>query len=295
MTTSLTTGLARLVQGGRCGIATSFVLVALGLSTAANAKCEPDVVAQRYPKLAGRTIKVGQTPTSPPYSFADPNAPSEMLGFDADMTRAVFGCLGVKTEFVTGPWSGLLPALIAGQTEVMWSNLFYTPARGEQVDFVTYRINATSGLVRKGNPHKIKSDADVCGLRASGELGSVEEAAFRSLSTECVKAGKKPIEIFTSADKSAAVRMLANDRIDVMLLDTGAAGHAAKTVGDVDIAYTVKTEFMVAVGVNRKEPELRQAIFDAMRIIQADGTQAAIMQRYGIDPALMIPTQIIAK
>ena len=37
----------------------------------------------------------------------------------------------------------LLPAVIAGQADVMWDTLFYTPERAQKVDFVTY-LSATS-------------------------------------------------------------------------------------------------------------------------------------------------------
>ncbi len=33
--------------------------------------CEPSKVAQKYPSLAGKTIKIGVDPESPPYAFRD--------------------------------------------------------------------------------------------------------------------------------------------------------------------------------------------------------------------------------
>ena len=62
-----------------------------------------------------------------------------------------------QNEFKTGSWSGLLPSVIAGQADLMWSNLYYTPMRAEQVAFVTYLLAATRGIVRKGNPKNIHS------------------------------------------------------------------------------------------------------------------------------------------
>lgn len=269
-----------------------------GLSSQAQAatSCEPTAVATRYPGLAGRTIRIGQSPTSPPYAFVEGTALERHLGLDADLARAVFACIGVPVEFKAGRWSGLLPALIAGQTEVMWSNLFYTPVRAEQVDFVTYRINATSGVVRKGNPRRITGTDSICGLRAAAGLGTVEEASFRETSAACTAAGRRPLEIFTYQDNSAGLRLLANDRADVMLLDTGTAGFmASRMPNDIEIGYTITTQFKVAVGINKSEAMLRQAIFDAMQILQADGTQRAIMERYSIDPSLQIPTEVLTR
>ena len=280
------------------GCALSALAVWLCCATTAWAadKCEPGAVATKYPTLAGKTVRIGQSPTSPPYAFLESPTSEQHTGFDADMARALFACIGVPFEFKAGKWSGLLPALIAGQTELMWSNLFYTPPRAEQVDFVTYRINATSGVVKKGNPKKVGGMDTICGLRATAGLGTVEETAFRDQSAACVAAGKPALEIFTYQEATAGIRMLTNDRADVMLLDTGGAGYMrSKMPNDIDLAFTITTQFKVAVGINKSLPALRGAIFDAMKILQADGTQKALMAKYSIDPSLQIPTEVLTK
>jgi polar amino acid transport system substrate-binding protein len=292
LATRLVTRLAKLVSSGAiCAV----VVGALAPAVQAQEKCDPAATATKYPSLKGKTISMGQSPTSPPYAFIEPPS-EEHTGFDTDMARELFKCLGLKFEIKAGKWSGLLPALIAGQTDIMWSNLFYTPPRAEQVDFVTYRINATSGLVQKGNPKKVSTLEDVCGLRATGGLGTVEEAAFREQSKKCEAAGKKPVEILQHQENTAGIRLLQTDRADVQLLDTGASGYMVKKLpNELEIAFTNKTNFKVAVGINKSQPELRQAIFDAMKILQANGTQKQLMEKYGIDPDLQIPTEILTK
>src|SRR5271166_6388624 len=65
-------------------------------SVAQTPACEPDKVATKYPSLAGKTIKIGADPTSPPYVTRDPKDFNQLIGFDADLARAVFDCAGVK-------------------------------------------------------------------------------------------------------------------------------------------------------------------------------------------------------
>ena len=69
---------------------------------------------------------------------------------------------GVPVEFFTGGWSGLLPAVVAGQADLMWDTLYYTPERAKQIDYVIYMTAATGGLVAKGNPKKITSILTMC-------------------------------------------------------------------------------------------------------------------------------------
>jgi polar amino acid transport system substrate-binding protein len=284
-------------------IAAAAGIILLGMSflpgapaTAADGKCEPAALATKYPLLVGKTIRIGQSPTNPPYVFMESETSEKHIGFDADLARATFACLGVPIEFKAGKMAGLLPALVAGQIDIMWTNFYYTPARAEQVDFVTYRINSSSGVVRKGNPKKVTGLDTICGLRASANLGSLEEASFRKISAACVAAGKPAVEVFTTQEDSAGLLLLANDRADVLLRDTGGASYmATKMLNDIEIAFSAKSQSRVGVGVNKTLPELRQAILDALQILQADGTQKALMTKYGIDPSLQVPSEALTK
>ena len=103
-------------------LVTLAVLAAIAFLTAeALAKCEPDKAASKYPSVASKKIKVAVDPESPPYTFRDPKNFENIIGFDADLTRAVFKCAGLQFEFAAGGWSGLLPSVIAGQNDVMCS------------------------------------------------------------------------------------------------------------------------------------------------------------------------------
>jgi len=260
-------------------------------------KCQPEALASKYPSLAGKTIKVAQDPQGgPPYSFRDPENFDNIVGLDAEIVRAAFACIGVPFEFKIGSWSGLLPSVIAGQADLMWSNLYYTPARAEQVDFVTYLLAATRGLVRKGNPKNIHSLDDACGVRAAAGLGTVEEAMFRGVSDKCTAAGKPPLEIVTYPDRPTGIRMLLNDRADLMMGDSGGGAYTIKlNPNDLESGYTILTNYKVGPGIGKSMPELRQAVFDAMQILQADGTQKKLMVKYEVDPGLQRPVEMFTK
>jgi len=228
-------------------------------------KCEPEALAAKYPSLAGKTIKVAQDPQGPPYAFRDPEDFDKLIGLDAELVRASFGCIGVPFEFKSGSWSGLLPSVIAGQADLMWSNLYYTPTRAQHVDFVTFLLAATRGIVRKGNPKNIHSLDDACGVRAAAGLGTVEEAMFRGLSDKCGAASKPPLEIAAYPDRPTGVRMLLNDRADLLMGDAGGNAYTIKLYpNELESGYVIPTDYMVGPGITKSLPELRQAVFDAM-------------------------------
>src|SRR5260370_37153250 len=113
--------------------------------------------------------------------------------------------MGLPFEFKTGGWSGHSPPVHAGQSDLRWSNLYYTPVRAEQVDFVTYLLAATAGMGRKGNPKNVHSLDSACGVRAAAGLGTVEEAMFRGISDICVAAGKPAVELINYAEQPSGI------------------------------------------------------------------------------------------
>jgi polar amino acid transport system substrate-binding protein len=262
----------------------------------AQAACDRAALAAKYPSLTGRTVRLAQDGESPPYTFRDPGNFETMRGLDYDLAMATFSCLGMKTEIKIGKWSGLLPAVIAGQADVMWNNLYYTPVRAQQVDFVTYLLASTGALVKAGNPKKIAALADTCGIRGVAGLGTVEETLLRKTSDECVASGKPPIEIATYPDKPSGMRLVQTGRADLMLSDGGFVGNLVKTNGDEFArAFLIRTDFKVGPGVTRTFPELQKAILDTLEQLEADGTVKELMTKYGVDPSLMLPVEGFTK
>lgn len=278
-----------------CALALAAVFGTHG-AMAQQAKCHPEQLATKYPGLVGKTIKIATDGATPPYSMRDPNDFNTLIGLDNDMARAAFTCIGVPVDFMIGSWSGLLPAVIAGQADVMWDTLYYTPDRAKEADFVVYLRAATGGLVQKNNPKAIKSLDDVCGIRATAGLGSTEEAVFRDLSAKCVAANKAPVEIVTFPDIPAGSRLVKNDRADLLMIDLGLVNSfIAADPGSFDLAFTILTDYKVGVGVAKNNKELSQAIFDALKILQADGTEEAIYRKYNFDHKQALPTEILTQ
>ena len=273
---------------------------------AAQALCSPGAVAAQspacaaqhfdriYPKLAGTTLRIGQDGQSAPYSFRDARDYNTLEGIDADFARAVFTCLGINTEFVTGAWSGLLPALIAGQTDVMWNALYYTPERARQVDYVTYMVAATGSLVQKGNPKHIKQIEDLCGLRATGGLGTVEYARLKDASAACIARGRPGIELVTYTDMSGGERLLQNDRTDLMLSDLSFSTQVVREhPGQFEIAFSIRSDMRIGVGVRKGRADLEAALQQAIQLLQADGTQRSVLLKYGLEPTLQQSPEVL--
>jgi polar amino acid transport system substrate-binding protein len=256
-----------------CGTACLAFLLASSLcgARADEVACEPAKLATKYPGLAGKTIKIGQDGESVPFSMRDPKDFSKLVGLDADLAQATFACIGVPMQFVVGTWAGLIPAAMAGQIDIMWDTLLYTPERAKKLDFVVYMNAATGMLVAKGNPKNIHAVGDLCGLTSTTALGTTQEAMLRDASSKCVAAGKPAVNIITSTDMPSGLRLVQNGRVDVVT--------AAK----------------IAVGTAKGNPDLVKALRDGLAAIRASGAEKAIYDRYHVDYSLTTEPAILTE
>jgi polar amino acid transport system substrate-binding protein len=274
-------------------VAAAVAIVITSGAALAAAICEPEKIAQKYPALAGKKLVVEQDGQSPPFTYRDADDPNKIIGFDADYVRAAMKCIGVDFEFKLGAWSGLLPALVAGQADVMWSNLYYSAERAKTVDFVTYMQAASAGLVAKGNPKHLLSVADFCGIRATAGVGTLEYAQLDELNKKCTAAAKPAIEIVTFPDAPAGARLVANDRADVLLGDLTLAGQFVSNFPDkLEIGFRIPSGFKIAVAVRKGNDQLLNALAEAITVLQTDGTQVQLQQAYHLDPSLFEPTAV---
>jgi polar amino acid transport system substrate-binding protein len=268
-------------------------MVGFGTAGPAQAACEPDKVATKYPGLTGKTLKVGLDPTLPPIMYRDPSNPSRIIGQDPDMVEAAMKCLGLKYELVGLDFGTLVPTLQAGQIQLIWSNIYYTPARAQAADFVNYATTGTAGIVKKGNPKGIKSIDDACGKRAAPILGTVEDKGFQDASAKCVAAGKPAIEITPYPNAPATSRAIENDRADISMYDLVLVDQVVKSNPDkFERAFAFRSGIKIGVAVKKGNDELVTAVKDAITELQANGTQKALMQKNGIDPTLAIPVEV---
>jgi polar amino acid transport system substrate-binding protein len=259
-------------------------------AAAADPKCEPQSLATRYPSLAGKTIKVGISAADKPNSYRDPNDPSKIVGFDADYASAAFHCIGVPFEFAVAGWSGLMPALVSGQADVMWDGLYYTPERAKSVDYVLYSSAAEGIVVAKGNPRNIHALTDLCALKAVSQIGSTEIAALQHESQACLDAKKPEIGIVAAQDRPSGLRELQTGRVDAYV---GSGTVATYDPALFDIAYIYNSGIKIGVGVHKGDKELERAIYDAILILQENGTAKKLYETYELPPSLSVPTEIV--
>ena len=121
---------------------TSAVLAAT-LGMAASAAQADDVLARV--KKAGE-LKVGTETAFAPFDFIDEGGAH--AGLNVDVFDEVGKELGVEIKWVELPWDGVLPALEAGQFDMVAGPATITKARMERYRFLSPVAEATEACMR---------------------------------------------------------------------------------------------------------------------------------------------------
>lgn len=220
-------------------------------------------------KSAG-VLRVGTEGVYSPFSYHD-TATNQLVGYDVDVARAVGDKLGVRVEFVETPWDSIFAALEANRFDVVANEVTITPERQAKYDLSQPYSIGEGVIVTRADDNSIKSLADLKGKVAA-------ENATSNWSEIARKAGARveAVEGFTQA-----IKLLNQGRVDVVVNDSIAVYAYLAETNDksVKIAGTVgeKSEQGFAA---RKDSGLLPELNTALDELRADGTLAAISQRY---------------
>jgi polar amino acid transport system substrate-binding protein len=89
-------------------------------------------------------LKVGLS-TFTPWAIRDKNG--ELIGFEIDVASRLAEDMGVEIDFTPTLWDGIIPALIAGNFDLIISGMSITPQRNLTVNFTAPYANSGMGIV----------------------------------------------------------------------------------------------------------------------------------------------------
>lgn len=138
----------------------------------------------------------------------------EIMGLDADIARALAAALDVKVNFKLLPFAELLPALEAGQVDMVISGLTITGERNRKVAFVGPYFPSGKGILTLSDRFAALNQAQ--GLNAP----DVGIAALKdSTSQDYVEALMPKSKFVPTASYDEAVDLLLKKKVDVVVAD----------------------------------------------------------------------------
>ena len=243
-----------------------------------------EALQTKYPQYKGKTLVNAINPHTPGYEALDPKDPSKYIGFDIDLGEALGKCLGFSLEYKPVAFAALLTTLQAGQADIVISDIYATSERAKAADFITYSKVFDGVLVAKGNPKKITGiNTSMCGTTAAENTGFVEVPLVQNLAAACKKEGKPAPKLQLYDNNAQCIQAILAGRADTYVNDVNTVDQAVKAYPDkLSKAVAVTLPYSVGIAVPKDKPEFRDAIKDALIVLQKAGIEKALLTKWSL-------------
>ena len=155
---------------------------------------------------------VGTMGNMPPLNMTSKDG--EIFGLEPDLARMMANAMNVKVKFVTKPFSELLPALRAGEVDMVLSGMTITPKRNMEVAFVgPYFISGKAFLTKVKTIALAKKTAEV------NSPNTKIVALKDSTSQTFAEAVLDKTTLYTTGTYDEAVDMVLKDKVHAMIAD----------------------------------------------------------------------------
>lgn len=227
---------------------------------------------QQQQQPAAKVLKMGAETTFPPFEFQDEKT-KEYAGFDIDLMKAIGKQMGYDVQVSSLGFDALIPALDAGQIDVIASAMSITEERAKKVNFSKpYYQSGLSIVVKKDNA-AIQGFKDLVGKRIAVQIGTTGSEEAKKIKDAKVREFNSASEAYMEL-KAGGVDAVVNDRpVNEYYLAQGGAKDA-KSVGEV-----LNSE-NYGIAVSKKNTELIAKINKAFDDLKANGEYAKIYEKW---------------
>lgn len=230
-------------------------------------------------KSAG-TIIVGSDASYAPNEYLGSDGKT-VEGMDVDLFNAVAAKLGLKTDFQNAKFDSIILGVKSGKFDVGVSSFTINPDRMKEVNMVSYFNAGTQWAVAKGNPEGVNLD-NLCGLTIGVQKGTVQVEDITARSKKCTDGGKDAIKVVQDDLQSNVTAGLVAGKTVAMLADSPITAYAVtQTQGKVELLGDVYDAAPYGFVVPKDQADFAQAIADALKAIEADGSYQKALETWG--------------
>ena len=217
---------------------------------------------------------LGLDDSFPPLGYR--NDDNEIVGYDIDLAKEVAKRLGVEFKAQPIDWGAKEMELETGKIDCIWNGFTITDERKDALSMTDAYLNNDQMFVVRADSG-IKKLSELKGKVIGIQSGSSAQEALDS--KEDFKASLKNVVSFK--DNITALNDLDIGGVDAVLMDSVVANYAiaANNKPFVLIDESLAPE-EYGIGFRKTEPELRDEVWSILKEMKADGTVAAIGQKW---------------
>ena len=220
-----------------------------------------------------KELIVGTEPSFAPFEFPD-GKDGEITGFDMDLIKAMAKKMGYETVTIKGMgFDALIPAMNAGNIDVIISGMSITDARKKQVLFTDpYYESGLMVIVKKDN-NEIKSFDDLKGKRIGVQLGTTG-------AQEAEKIEGAKVTNFDTSD--LACIELKNGNVDAVISDLPVLQYFLKQKGSsyAKAVGTPKKGDFYGIAAPKDKKDLVDGINTALKELKDSGEYKKIYTKW---------------
>jgi histidine transport system substrate-binding protein len=227
-----------------------------------------------------KTVRIGVDASYPPFESKAPSG--DVVGFDADLTRALCARMNVKCVWVESDLDGIIPALKGKKFDAIVSSLTITDKRREQIDFSDKLFDAPARMIAKAGSPLLPTAESLKGKTVGVEQGSTQEAYAKAWWEP------KGVTVVPYQNQDQVYADLASGRLDAALQDEVQADAGfLKTPRGKGFAWAgpeVKDSKTIgegtAIGLRKSDADLKAMFNQALAEVHQDGTFKKIEKKY---------------
>ncbi|HBC95819.1 MAG TPA: amino acid ABC transporter substrate-binding protein [Clostridium sp.] len=218
-------------------------------------------------------LKVGLEDSFPPMEFRD--SQNKLQGFDIDMANAIAKKMGVKAQFISTEFNGIVLALKSGKFDTIISGMSITDDRKKQIDFSKPYVENYQIIVTKSGNSSVKSSKDLDGKRVGVGLGTTSE--------QVVKKFKNIKEVKKYDKTTEELQDLLIGRLDAVVVDEP-VGKYYISKSNKKSQYNVLSEKLskepMGIGFKKGDKKLEAEVQKTFDELKKDGTMSKISTKW---------------
>lgn len=245
-------------------------------SAASSAGASGGLKALVPPAIASKgTLTVAMDATYPPDESVSSDGHT-IVGFDADVAKAIAGQLGLKVNLVNATFATIIPGLQSGKYDIGLSSFTDNKLREKVVDFVTYFQAGEGYYIKAGASKKFNGLTSLCGSTVAVENGTVEQTDAQAQAKKC------KITVLSFADQGQANLAVSSGRAQVGFVDSQVAGYIVKqSNGQFENSGTAFGVAPYGIALP-KGNGMAKAVLAAVKAMITDGSYATLLSKWGV-------------
>lgn len=268
---------------------TALIVSTVLVSGCAAAQPGPNNAAEPEGLAVAGTLQVCTYPEYSPMEYYKDGTGGEIVGFDADLSRAVGDAWGVKTEIKNTEFDGLIPGLASERCDLVISGLYVSDARKKVADAVPYLQTGSSIAAAPGEASKITDPESLSGMTVAVQSGSSFVDTLTALNVELKGAGKAEVIIAQYPKTPLALgAVLAGKAQALMETDVAVVDMVSKNAGAIVELNQVFPPDQIFGAYFRQGSPLVAAFQEQLSAMNASGALAKLVEQYGLDPAKLV-------